>query len=273
VAELTLPDGVRLHWERAGEGPPVVLAVQFFGYPEVFAGLLSDLASDHTVVTYDLRGTGRSSRTGPYDIATDARDLGALIDATGAPAVVLGTGDGSNRGVRLAAERPDLIEAIVTPGGNPIGRIAARGTDALVESPSVLDALVGMIETDYRAALRTIIADANPQLDEEEARRRVDGVVERCPPEVGAARLRAWIADEALDESRALGDRLWILSHSSNPWFPAAALDRTRELLPEARIVSIADGPISRPDLTAAVVRAITHGRPLEDATILETSS
>ena len=39
---------------------------------------------------------------------------------------------------------------------------------------------------------------------------------------------------------------------------PTAALDRARELLPEARIVEAEDGPISRPDIVAGVVRKIT---------------
>jgi pimeloyl-ACP methyl ester carboxylesterase len=257
VPTLERPGGAHIHWQSRGEGSLVVFATQFFGYPEVFSDLIADLARDHRLVTYDMRGTGRSSREGPYDMTTDAADLGALIEQVGGPAVVMGMGDGCNRAVRLAADRPDLVSVIVSPGGNPVGREAARGTDALVDSPSVLDALLGMIETDYRAALRTMVTGANPQMSEEEARARVSRVVEYCPQDVGAARLRAWIEDESLQRSRALGSRLWLLSISleGNPWFPAAAKDRTSELLPEARIEEVGNGAITRPDLTAAVVR------------------
>ena len=39
------------------------------------------------MVTYDLRGIGGSSPQGPYDIATDADDLAAVIEeACEAPA-------------------------------------------------------------------------------------------------------------------------------------------------------------------------------------------
>jgi pimeloyl-ACP methyl ester carboxylesterase len=252
------PDGAEIHWEERGSGPLVVLASHFFGYPEAFQALIADLVADHRVVTYDTRGTGKSTRQGPYDVPTDAEDLGALIEEVGGPAVVIGMGDGSNRGVKLAAARPDLAVALVTPGGNPIGRTAAEGTDALVDSPSVLEALVGMIDTDYRSALRTIVSGGNPQMDEEEKRERVDSVVEYTPQEVGAARLRAWIDDRVLEESRAIGDKLWILTFGSNEWFPDAAMDKTRELLPKAHIEEIEDGPVSRPDLTAGVVRRIT---------------
>jgi pimeloyl-ACP methyl ester carboxylesterase len=257
---LIRPDGVEIHWEERGSGPLLVLASHFFGFPEAFGDLVADLAVDHRVITYDPRGTGESTREGPYDIPTDAEDLGALVEEVGGPAVVIGMGDGSNRGVKLAAGRPDLVVAVLTPGGNPVGRTAAEGTDALVDSPSVLEALVGMIETDYRSALRTIVAGGNPQMDEDEKRERVDRVVAYTPQEVGAARLRAWIDDRVVKESRAIGSKLWILSFGSNEWFPDAALDKTRELLPEAHIEEIEDGPVSRPDLTADVVRRITSG-------------
>jgi pimeloyl-ACP methyl ester carboxylesterase len=260
MPQLKRPDGIELHWEEQGAGPLVVLATQFFGSAEVFTGLIADLATDHRVVTYDARGTGRSTRQGPYDIDTDAADLTALVEALGGRAVVVGWGDGCNRAVKVAAEAPEIVSTVVTPGGNPVGREASRGTDSLVDSPSVIEALVGMIETDYRAALRTIIGGANPQLSEDKARERVDLVVEYCAQDVGAARLRAWIADEAVEPARAMGDRLWILSNSQedNPWFTPPTLDRTRDFLPEVRIEEVDGGAVSRPDLTAAVVRTIT---------------
>jgi pimeloyl-ACP methyl ester carboxylesterase len=256
---LNRPNGVQIHWEERGEGTLVVLATQFFGSPAIFEGLIADLAADHRVVTYDLRGTGDSTREGPYDVATDAADLAALIESIGGPALVVGWGDGCNRAVRVSAERPDLVGAIVTPGGNPVGREASQGTDALVDSPSVIEALLGMIETDYRGALRTIVGGANPNFTEEEARLRVDSIVEYCAQEVGAARLRAWIDDDARELATVVGSRLWILSNAleDNPWFTPAGLDRTRELLPEAHIEDIDGGAISRPELTAAIVRRV----------------
>jgi hypothetical protein len=182
-----------------------------------------------------------------------------VIEAAGEAAVVVGMGDGCNRGVRLGAERPDLVRAVFTPGANPVGREAAEGTDSMVSSPAVLEGLAGMMETDYRGALRTLISSANPQMSEDEARERVSRVVAYCAHEAAFARLRAWIADDALEASRALGDRLWILMlEASNPWFPSDELERTRALLPEAIIEPVVDGPLSRPDLSAAVVRKIT---------------
>ena len=35
-----------------------------------------------------------------------------------------------------------------------------------------------------------------------------------------------------------------------------------RELLPEAHVEVVEDGPVSRPDIVAGVVRGITGGKP-----------
>lgn len=259
---LERPDGARIHWEERGEGPTVVFVIHFFGFPGVFEGLFADLSRDHRVVTYDPRGMGESSTDGPYDMATDADDLGALIEEVGSPALLVGMGDGINRAVELAAERPELVAAVLSPGGNPIGRQAAEGTDALVDSPAVLKALISMMDTDHRAALRTMVASANPQMSEEEARERVDRVAAYCPQDAAAARLRAWIGSVPLEEARVVGNGLWLLTlEDDNPWFPNDTTARTRELLPEVNMEQVEYGPISRPDLTAAVIRRITSAQ------------
>jgi pimeloyl-ACP methyl ester carboxylesterase len=253
-----LPDGVEIHWDERGEGPLVVIANQFFSESWVFEGLVGLLAEDHRVVFYDPRGTGRSSRVGPYSIEVDAGDLLAVVEDAGAPAVVVGMGDGSNRAVHAAAARPDVIDVVVCAGGNPVGATAVEGTDGLAGSESVLEALVSMMETDYRGALRTMIGTANPTFDEETVRMRVNSTCENCPQDVAAERMRSWIADNALEPARALGDRLWILEPGGNPWFPIEVLRRSRKLIPEAHIREVEDGALSRPDITVDVVRSLT---------------
>jgi pimeloyl-ACP methyl ester carboxylesterase len=252
-------DGIELHWEERGalDGPLLVAAMHFSAPPTVFEGLWADLARDHRLVTYDLRGVGRSARTGPYDMETDAADLAGVIEAAGTdgPGTVVAFGDGANRAVRVAAERPDLVHAVVGPAGNPLGRAAAQGGIGLAGSAGVLELLQEQMARDYRAALRMMISSANPDWDDDMVRARIEQNVDYCPQDVASARLASWIRDDALDFSRALGDRLWIVAHGHNPWFPMELAQRTRELAPEARVVELADGPVTRPDLHAAVIR------------------
>ena len=258
MAELRIDDGVVLHWDERGvqDGPLLVAATQFSAPPSVFEGLWADLARDHRLVTYDLRGVGESTRVGPYDLDRDARDLAQLIEGVADDrATVIAFGDGANRGVRAAVDHTDLISHVVGPAGNPLGREAARGATGLASSAGVLALLQEQITRDYRAAIRTIVSSANPDWDEETVRQRVELNVEYCPQDAAAARLANWINDEALEHSRTLGDRLWIITHDNNPWFPRELSGRTRELVPEARVIELDDGPITRPDLHAAVIR------------------
>jgi pimeloyl-ACP methyl ester carboxylesterase len=263
VPFLERPDGVRLAWEERGEGPLIVLVNQFFGRPETFDALIGELTRDHRLVTYDPRGIGDSTRRGPYTFEVDADDLEALLELLGEPALLIAFADGCNRAVRVAARRPDLVNAIVCPAGNPVGLAAVQGTDALAASGSVLEALVGMMTTDYRGALRTMFSTANPDLDEDSVRDRVAATVEVVPQEAALPRMKNWIADEVTEEARMVGGRLWMLEDGTNPWFPIEVARQTQKILPDAHVLEVEDGAITRPDITAGIIRRLTSAAPV----------
>jgi pimeloyl-ACP methyl ester carboxylesterase len=226
------------------------------------APLAADLAADHRVLTYHLRGTGGSSRTGPYDMETDAADLAAIVEEAGGDALAIALGDGARRAVRAATERPDLIHTVVISGELPLGRIGGGGSaEALSNSPAVLDALLGMLETDYRMGLHTMFASSGEGgWGDSALRERLDAVEAQCPREAGVPRLRAWIEDDSREQGRALGDRLWYLHFPGNAWFQGS-LEAIRRGLPEARFVPVSEGVISRPEENAVAIRQILATR------------
>ncbi len=77
------------------------------------------VANGHPVVTVDLRGHGRSSKPdGPYDVATVADDLAALIEALELESpIVAGQSWGGNVVVELAARHPAAVRGIVCVDG------------------------------------------------------------------------------------------------------------------------------------------------------------
>jgi hypothetical protein len=186
----------------------------------------------------------------------------ALVEEGGGDALAVALGDGARRAVRAAAARPDLIHTVVVSGELPLGRIGGLGSqDALANSPAVLDALLGMLTTDYRTGLRTMMASSGEaEWHEQALRKRLDAIEAHCPQEVAVPRMRSWIEDESRNEGRALGDRLWYLHYPGNAWFQGS-LEIVRRSLPEARLEAVPDGVISRPEENAAVVRRILAAR------------
>jgi pimeloyl-ACP methyl ester carboxylesterase len=260
---LRRPDEAELEWRIDGDdGPLVAIATMALHPPAPCRGIVGELAVDHRVLTYDLRGTGGSSRTGPYDMQTDAADLAGAVEAAGGDALAIGLGDGAPRAVRAAADRPDLIHTVVISGELPLGPMRGpEGQEALANSPAVLDAMLELLEADYRTGLRSILTSGGDSEWQRLALRdRLDAIEAHCPSEVAVPRMRAWINDDSLEEGRSLGDRLWYLHYPGNAWF-RATLDGIRQHLPDARFEAVSEGVISRPEENAAAIRSILASR------------
>ncbi|MFI6577900.1 alpha/beta fold hydrolase [Nocardiopsis sp. NPDC050513] len=114
-AALEVP-GARLYHEVRGQGPLVALVGSPMG-ADSFAPLADLLAADHTVLTTDPRGIGRSPLDDPdQDSTPDLRadDLARLIVHLDAgPAAVLGSSGGAVTALALAQSRPDLAHTVV----------------------------------------------------------------------------------------------------------------------------------------------------------------
>jgi pimeloyl-ACP methyl ester carboxylesterase len=265
MPRLSRPDGARIHFEVRGEdGPAIVLASYWSWHPGVYDELLSELAADHRVVTYHLRGSGESSDRGPYDMETDIGDLEAVVDEAGGAAVMIATNDSSNRAAKLAARRTDLISAVVAFGTAPIARSSFAGMEGMLTSDSVVGAYIEMLEHNYRGAIRTLNEATNPQLSEDEMKERVDAQAAFCPQDGAVARVRQWAEDDPNQATAELGDRLWVFTapDAGGPWLPPAAAlaDLKEKLFPDAQLVEFepGTGPISRPHEAAEALRGVT---------------
>lgn len=247
-------NGVEIHWEERGEGPGLLIAHSTISMPSNFGSLLEQLATDHHVVTWDPRGTGESSRTGPFDIPTDSEDMAAVIEKSGHPVVAVSLGY-NPAPLTLVTKRPELVEAVVLVGGLPrLGSPEGAEDVSLFESDAVVEVMLEMMESDPQGLLRTIISMGNPQMSEAEVRERLEEQLAYYPPEVGVERGKSLLAHDATRACVTLGRRLWIV-HWQSPLAPPDAIKRVGRRLPEAQLVEVEDGPISRPELTAEVVR------------------
>lgn len=124
VIRVIETDGARLHTERRGDGPPLLLISGGDGRAANFDAVAGMLAWDFTVLTYDRRGHARSRLTpdadgkpdasGQISMAQQSADARAVIGHHGfAAAAVLGASAGALIGLDLAASSPDVVQVLV----------------------------------------------------------------------------------------------------------------------------------------------------------------
>ena len=84
--------GVRLWYEIAGSGPALLLTHGFTGSSADFAKNVEPLARENTVITWDLRGHGRSdcpADPAAYSVPLCVADMAALLAVAGAERAML----------------------------------------------------------------------------------------------------------------------------------------------------------------------------------------
>lgn len=107
MSTVTSQDGTTIAYDRAGEGPPVILVDGALCHRRFGpAGpLAAKLAGHFTVYTYDRRGRGDSGRgTPPYAPEREVEDLAALIGQVGAPVYLYGISSGAVLALDAAAK-------------------------------------------------------------------------------------------------------------------------------------------------------------------------
>jgi pimeloyl-ACP methyl ester carboxylesterase len=135
-------DGTPIAYDRAGQGPPLVIVDGAFCTRTMGPGkvLAPHLAGNFTVYTYDRRGRGGSGDTAPYAVEREVEDLAAVIAEAGGSAYVFGSSSGA--ALALEAARRGLA----------ITRLA------LYEAPFVVDDSRPPVGDDYLARVKALIA-------------------------------------------------------------------------------------------------------------------
>ena len=108
-------DGVRVRWERYGDGEPTLLLLPAWSiiHSRQWKAQIPYLARHYRVLAFDPRGNGRSDRpptAEAYDDDQYVADALAVLDATGTrEAVLVGLSRGGRWAVELAASRPERV--------------------------------------------------------------------------------------------------------------------------------------------------------------------
>jgi pimeloyl-ACP methyl ester carboxylesterase len=111
--------GTTVHYQLEGTGPLLLIAQSGEGDADRTTDLVSHLADDYTVLTYDRRGLSRSKTTAGKTttgatIAEHANDLHLLLKhLTDEPVAMLGCSIGAVVGLHLTVKHPGQLHTLV----------------------------------------------------------------------------------------------------------------------------------------------------------------
>ncbi len=182
-------NGLRIQYATAGESGPAVLLVHGLGGSlrvwEAAAELLSPVCR---LVMPDLRGHGGSGKpAGPYSVKLFADDLAALTKALGIErCVAVGSSLAGAVVLQLAADRPGLVQGLVTVGGFAV--LGAAGKERMAQRAAAAEAqgLAAVVEGVLAGAFGPTTHASNPGLVA-----RLRGILLENDPKAYAAATRA----------------------------------------------------------------------------------
>ncbi|WP_158292099.1 alpha/beta fold hydrolase [Paracraurococcus ruber] len=124
--------GCTLHYWIEGSGPPLVLASGLGGTAEWWAPQAEAYARRFTLLRFDQRGTGASSRVPVASVEEMAADLVAILDHAGiGRARMLGHSTGGAIGIAMALDHPQRLSSLVVYASTTHGDAYRRRVFAL----------------------------------------------------------------------------------------------------------------------------------------------
>ena len=133
-------NGITLHYERQGNGEPLILIPYLSADNTCYAFQVAEYAKHFTCFSIDLRGTGESDKpAGDYSTESYADDIAALMDALQITrAHVSGMSLGGAIGMWLAAKNPEKVKSLSIHGAwtksDPYLTTVVKGWQVMLES-------------------------------------------------------------------------------------------------------------------------------------------
>ena len=167
-AETLQANGIQLNVQRSGEGPAVIFIHGLSSSMELWTALDQAKLAGRTLISYDLRGHGRSEQApGAHTLKKHTADLAALLEALRIEqASLVGHSLGAMLAIELAATQPGKVRSLSllsTTAGfpqetrNTLFEMASAATFGGMDS--IADQLIGL-------SFRPAFCDANPKVVE-----------------------------------------------------------------------------------------------------------
>jgi pimeloyl-ACP methyl ester carboxylesterase len=245
-----------LHGTAHGRGPTVLLI--HGTAPAIWGDLPAALAAEHRVVAYHRRSFGASPGEPPRGgLSTHADDAAAMIEAVGAPAIVVGWSIGGVIALELAARHPKLVERLVLLEPPLHGKRHPRPAMVSAILRATLLGRIGRHRAGAHAFLRWALGRRHGGSDFDRLpaswHARVDRDARAIVHELAAG------TGEHLDESLlgAIAAPAHIFyGRESSAVFEHAAR-RAAKIVPDAELEQVDSGHLVQLDATAAVLAAV----------------
>lgn len=175
IRHVTAPGGEKIAYATVGQGPLLIIAAWWTSHLELdwrdpdLRSFVETLAQRHTVVRYDRPGVGMSSRGNrPYDLDGETSYLNTVVNAARHDQRtdqidLLGISCGGPASVRLAAERPAVVQNLVLFGSY------VTGTD--ISDDDTRRALVDLVRANWGMGSQTLTSVFLPGVEPDAIRR------------------------------------------------------------------------------------------------------
>ena len=142
-------NGIDLYYEVTGTGEPLLLIHGHGSSTQDWVLQVDYFAKRYQVITFDVRGFGRSSKpSGPYSIRLFAEDTAALLQGLKVTSAhILGISMGGMIAFELAVGFPYLVKSLVIVNGYPEMRVETWRERLMVWRRFLMVDLLGMRNT------------------------------------------------------------------------------------------------------------------------------
>ncbi|WP_347258717.1 alpha/beta hydrolase [Methylocaldum sp.] len=256
--------GAELHYESLGHGPPLLFIHGLGSSTRDWEAQLAYFSPRFHVVTFDLRGHGRSDKPpGPYSILGFAADTAELIRLLSlGPTHVVGLSMGGMIAFQLAISAPELVQSLVIVNSGPEFILRTLRARLQIVQRKLIVRLLGMRQMGKVLGKRLF-----PEPEQAELRQLfIDRWAENDPRAYLDA-LRALIGWTVADHLDAIHCPALVIT-SDQDYTPIAVKETYVARMPQAELAIIRDArhmlPLERPDaFNQVLMEFLLKHRPL----------
>lgn len=229
--------GVRLAWDEAGSGPPILLIMGHRYSSAMWYPVLEGLGDRYRLIYFDNRGTGQSGHRARTSIAELTDDARAVLDAAGVEtAHIYGVSMGGGIALEFAIRFPERVRSLI------LGCTMAKTPD-IPPKPRWLMNILYYLPMPLLKALATKKHNGGyGDLARDEAIARDRTILERDPfSRRGVLAQALAITDYSVtrEQVAAVAAPALVLHGTQDLTVPFAAGEALSRMLPNARLVSL----------------------------------